>query len=222
MNPSFQFLWKVDVVHWSPCMMWQSFHSLLRDSSRNSQKILEWKVLQAGGPCPCTGTMPACKTPPFQLLQDRAPGRAPQAPGLIHPKETKPGNPPACPWVSGRVSRLRGWAGDKRVCSRYRTPKVKGFRSHWQIILQAPLIQVEQILCQTCGKNTYILWKRKSCPKILWEMFVLISIILNYGAYRKWQVNYKYRVISYLREKKAWCDQNRWIFFSQKNTQFLK
>ena len=117
--------------------MWQSYHSLLRDSSRNSQKILEWKVLQAGGPCPCTGTMPACKTPPFQLLQDRAPGWAPQAPGLIHPKETKPGNPPACPCVSGRVSRLRGWAGDKRVCSRYRTPKVKGFRSHWQIILQA-------------------------------------------------------------------------------------
>lgn len=118
-------------------MIWQSFHSLLRDSSRNSQKILEWKVLQAGGPCPCTGTVPACKTPPFQLLQDRAPGRAPQAPGLIHPKKTKPGNPPACPCISGCVSRRRGWAGDKRVCSRYRTPKVKGFRSHWQIILQA-------------------------------------------------------------------------------------
>ena len=57
-----------------------------------------------GAPYPCTGTVPACKTPPFQLFQDRAPGRAPQAPGLIHPKKTKPGNPPACPLVGGRVS----------------------------------------------------------------------------------------------------------------------
>ena len=51
--------------------------------------------------------------------------------------------------------------------------------------------------------------KGRAAPQILWEMLVLICIILNYGAYRKWQVNYKYGVISYLSGKKGmvWPEQ---------------
>ena len=93
-------------------------------------------VSSLGAPNLPTGPTLAGKPPLFQSFWNRVQGRAPQTPGLLHPKNTKLGNPPVCPRPDSHVSCLCGWARDKRVGSRYRSPKVKGFRSHWHIILQ--------------------------------------------------------------------------------------
>lgn len=117
--------------------MWQSFHSLLGDSSTNSQKILEWRVLQSGGPLPLHRHCASLQNAPIPAIPGQSPRQGP-AGTWPHPSQENKARKSPClsPRWWPRVL-LRGWAGDKRVCSRYRTPRVKGFRSHWQIILQA-------------------------------------------------------------------------------------
>lgn len=53
------------------------------------------ELSRLGAPDPPTGSAPVHKPLLSQLFQDRAQGRALQTPGLVRPKKTKLGNPPA-------------------------------------------------------------------------------------------------------------------------------
>ena len=118
--------------------MWHSFHPLSRDGSTNSQKRLEWRVLQAG----CPPTLPQALCQWAKLPRSSCSRTEPWAELSSHlgssiPRKQSWEIPPACPRPGACVSCLCRRARDKRVGSRYRTPEVKGFRSHWQIILRA-------------------------------------------------------------------------------------
>ncbi|XP_049553210.1 uncharacterized protein LOC125961093 isoform X1 [Orcinus orca] len=119
-------------------MMWHSFQPLSRDGSTNSQKRLEWRVLQAG----CPPTLPQALCQWANLPRSSCSRTEPWAGLSSHlassiPRKQSWEIPPACPRPGACMSCLCSRARDKRVGSRYRTPEVKGFRSHWQIILRA-------------------------------------------------------------------------------------
>lgn len=137
MNPSLQSLCLLCFTDCPPHCSIPSLY-LPRDSCPNFWKRLEWRVLlQSGCSQPshmlCVG---------WQTSHSSCSGPKPRAGPHGHLSSSIPRRqsweiPLPVPALGGHVSCLCHWARDNYVGCRYRAPKVKGFRSHWHIILQA-------------------------------------------------------------------------------------
>lgn len=138
MNPSLQSLCRLCFTDRRPLAVLhpRSTHAP-RGGYPNSWKRLEWRVLLQSGcsqashrlciswqTCSsCSGTKP--RAGPHRHL------------ALSIPRKQSWQTPLPVPALVGHVPCLRRRAPDGRVGSRWRAPKVKAFRSHWHIILQA-------------------------------------------------------------------------------------